>query len=275
MTIDSRTKPTMAVLGHGGMLGHMACARFRGEFRVVTTDVRYDDRVPGPYFEAVKELAPDVVVNAIGAIKQKVADPAHLDALNGWFPRLLRNALPASCLLIQPSTDCVFDGLRGGYLVSDVPNAVDAYGKSKADGESVQRQPNTYVVRTSIIGPERGGSAAGLLAWFLSRPRNAKVPGYVDHLWNGITTLEWTRFVGELVRNHITGACGMIQPCTVDVATKCDMLRLFAEVFRPDLIIEPVRSSQAIDRSLIPTHVMPPLRQQILELRDACLDRSV
>ncbi len=64
------------------------------------------------------EIKPDVVVNAIGIIKQQAEayDQAYALTINAILPHKLKNLCQlAGARLIQISTDCVFSGRRGMY----------------------------------------------------------------------------------------------------------------------------------------------------------------
>ena len=259
----------LVVLGHRGMLGHVAARYFRERgCEVATTDARFDPGAPEPFLRDVAALAPDVVVNAIGLVKQRSADPGRLLELNAALPLLLRLSLPPHVTLVQPSTDCVFAGTRGGYRVDERPDAMDAYGLSKALGESVASHPNTLVVRVSIIGLELGGGATGLLGWFLSHGDGAALRGFLDHRWNGLTTLEWCRVVDDAL-DQAGGANGqLIQPGTERRWTKAEMLHLFADVWSRRVRIDDVPSGAAVDRSLEPTIRVRPLEDQLRELAE-------
>ena len=87
---------------------------------------------------AIEGISPDVVINAVGLIKQlrTASDPIATIRINSLFPHILHTHCRASgCRLIHISTDCVFDGLRGGYKEDDKPNADDLYGRTKFLGE--------------------------------------------------------------------------------------------------------------------------------------------
>ena len=57
-----------------------------------------------------------------------------------------------------------------------------------------------YLLRGSIVGPERG-EGKSLLNWFLSQNSN-KVNGFIDHMWNGITTLNFAKIVDGMIKNN-------------------------------------------------------------------------
>lgn len=275
----SSTRGPILVLGHRGMLGHVAAAFFREKgFDVATTEARYDPEHPDSFLRAVRDVSPWVVINAIGLIKQRSTDRRDLLDLNAVLPLQLRLALDPDVLLIQPSTDCVFSGRKGRRSVAEPPDATDAYGLSKAMGEYVARYPATVVVRCSIIGPELGAKPAGLLGWFLSQPEGAVLTGFANHSWNGITTLEWCNLVSEIISRFGSQPeptpGDLVQPGTERVYSKAEMLHLFAREFNRPVRIEDGSVGEPVDRSLEPTLVCKPLPEQLRELATWMAERG-
>lgn len=206
------------VVGGTGMLGHKLAHELGADGGLeVHATVR---RPPAPEFAApgvryhagvdlsagsaaiapvLRALAPDVVVNAVGAIKQKDLYAAMDETwlLNASLPHLLAllNPNPAG-RVVHFSTDCVFRGDRGGYAEADAPDALDLYGRSKACGE-MDYGPH-LTLRTSIVGWETGGHL-GLLSWFLGQPRGSELRGYTHAVYSGLPTATLSRTVRELV----------------------------------------------------------------------------
>src|SRR6185295_6423393 len=184
-----RTTRRILVLGATGMLGHKLCQQLpRGGHGVVGTTRGEADplRRLEPIFggcellggidptqrtsllEAFNQAQPDVVVNAVGIVKQK--KEAHDEALSQAVNAELPHQLAALCAeggarLLHVSTDCVFDGARGAYLETDPVNATDLYGQSKARGETRPDEPSALTLRTSIIGREIQRETHGLVEW--------------------------------------------------------------------------------------------------------------
>jgi dTDP-4-dehydrorhamnose reductase len=186
----------------------------------------------------------DYVINAIGAIPQRCENTGLLYSVNAIFPsRLAVVAERCGVKVINISTDCVYSGLRGGYLETDTPDAADDYGKSKALGEI----SNPYVLnlRCSIVGVEPKGGYS-LFGWFLSRPKKYTAQGYVNHFWNGITTLHFSK----ICHGIIEGRAKMVEAtnCTPHIipsgwVTKYQLLKLCGEYFnRSDITIKPTVS---------------------------------
>ncbi len=249
------------VLGQRGMLGHVVVRYLREVGHEVIEGGRYDGRIELGDVEAVINCA-GVVRGTDGLFLANALLPLHLAArLNGR-------------LLVQPSTDCVFDGKQGWYGPDSRPDATDDYGLSKRLGEGCLAFPGVVVLRTSIVGP--GG---GLLGWFLGQP--GPVEGWTDHVWNGITTLAWAGLAADALAGGI--GPGLHQPTTALKITKYDLLRLFGEVFHHPIEVLPKRTGAArsrrspssrhvsagpLDRSLAPTRFVPPLRDQLVALRE-------
>ena len=260
----------IVILGDKGMLGQMAVRYFRERsFEVIEIPHRYEPETHGAFMEALREHAGAVVINAIGRIKQKSESARELIWANALLPLDLADGLGSDQLLIQPSTDCVFSGKAGRpYNRSDHPDASDDYGWSKRLGETaLLSRNNTVIFRVSIIGPEWGENPKGLLGWFLSQQPGSKLRGYVNHLWNGITTLEWCRQVEDYLARHEKGSpCRIVQLGTAESYTKYEMLRLFQEIFGTDFEISEFATEETVDKRLAPDIVSKPLPEQLRNL---------
>lgn len=261
----------VVVLGATGMLGAAVAdvlAQTRGIH--VTATAREDPRhweqrhpwYKWEYFDAEEyhpqELArliaaTDWVVNAIGVIKPRIhpSDTSTVERairVNAIFPHsLARIAEQQGCRVIQIATDCVFQGRHGGYLETDRQDATDIYGKTKSLGEVIS--PAVFHLRCSIVGLELR-SHVSLLDWFRFQPKGAQVDGFIDHMWNGITTLAY----GRICRTIISSAPprnNLQHLVPADAVSKNELLRLFSRSFqRSDITIAPKPAPESIDRTL-------------------------
>lgn len=156
-------------------------------------------------FEIINEInnhKPSYVINCIGKIKQKVSkNTSNLYFVNGLIPILLSKYLNKNIIFIHPSTDCVYSGKsKNIYSHENVRDAEDDYGKSKILGESsLHFREKIIIFRTSIIGEEIGNQKYGLLSWF-TKNKLSTLKGYENHYWNGITTLEWSKIMFDILR---------------------------------------------------------------------------
>ncbi|GAB6152831.1 SDR family oxidoreductase [Desulfosporosinus burensis] len=191
------------------------------------------------------DVSPDLVVNCIGVIKQvpKAQDPLATITANALLPhRIALLCSAAGSRLIHVSTDCVFDGEKGGYLESDVSNAHDLYGRTKFLGEVAY--PHCVTLRTSIIGHELKGNY-GLVEWFLSQEK--KVRGFRQVIYSGFPTVELARIIRDYVipNSEMMG----LYHVSSDPISKYELLKLIKVQYDKNVEIEP-EDSFRLDRSL-------------------------
>lgn len=196
--------------------------------------------------DIIFRLKPDVIINAVGIIKQLPSAKNVIKTLtvNSIFPHQLAEiANQIKARLITISTDCVFNGKKGKYIETDVPDADDLYGKSKHLGEVTF--DNCLTIRTSIIGRELL-TAHSLMEWFLSN-RGKAVKGYTKAIYSGFPTLILAEIIGDLIENH-PQMQGLYHVSSEPI-NKYELLKLVNADYHADVIIEPFEDFK-IDRSL-------------------------
>ena len=195
----------------------------------------------------------DWIINATGATNRAIdeSSPESIDnaiKINVGIPiGLIQHIEQNETRVLQIATDCVYSGNTGSYTEIHKHDALDVYGKTKSLGE-VPHQKMHYL-RCSIIGPEPKEKKF-LLEWLLAQPRGANVTGYTDHLWNGVTTLQFARVAAAIVRSETTPPA--IQHLTpADTVTKAELLKIIARSYgRNDLEIQEQPTGTRVDRSL-------------------------
>lgn len=195
--------------------------------------------------QVVAQARPDVIINAVGLIKQLSGGNSVSEAvpINTLLPhRLQILADIAGARLVHVSTDCVFSGRKGGYTEADEADASDVYGMSKYLGEVDAH--NAITLRTSIIGHELA-SANGLAEWFLSQERAVK--GFTRAIFSGLPTDELARAVRDFVlpRPKLTG----LYHVSAEPIAKYDLLQLVGKAYGHNIEIIP-DGELRIDRSL-------------------------
>lgn len=208
---------------------------------IVGCDVENHDSLVNVF----QRIKPDVVVNCIGLIKQvaDADDPLLALPINSLLPhRLAALCALGKARLIHISTDCVFNGSRGGYTEDDESDATDLYGKSKYIGEVYAS--HTITLRTSIIGHELQ-SAHGLVEWFLLQKEQCN--GYNRAIFSGLPTAALAQLIRDIVipKPDLFG----LYHVAAKPISKFDLLSLIAEVYGKSIAIEP-DDHLVIDRSL-------------------------
>lgn len=190
----------------------------------------------------------DYVVNCIGILNKDAEDfPSKAIWFNSYFPHYLEEITKETkTKIIHISTDCVFSGKEGGYTENDTKNGIGFYAQSKALGELTNDKDVT--IRTSIIGPELNQNGIGLFHWFMSQSDEAKLSGYTNALWSGLTTLELAKIVLEIISQNISG---LIQVAPSSKIDKYNLISLFNSIYKNGKIAIEPNGNYHVDKSLV------------------------
>lgn len=269
-----RQRKKVLILGLNGMLGRGVARAFSGHsdnFEVFATtrpgtvsqasslisgDIKVSSLEAGTddLQERLGDLGAGItIINCIGIVKSQI-DPAskssRLQAIsvNSIFPHHLAEfAERNGHRVLQIGTDCVFSGDKGAYVETDPHDCSDVYGQSKSIGEV--ESESTMVIRSSIVGPEV--TQRSLWGWLASLDRNAQIGGYIDHLWNGVTSQHFGGLCAGLVMSPELFSPGTQHWLPADVVTKFELVTLVLErLGRYDVVVESTQAGTRIDRSL-------------------------
>ena len=256
--MKSESQIEILILGGKGMLGHKLFQRLRPRFPGTWCTLRGPiddpatrglelfssgqvleccDAADFPALEKMLlEWRPGVVINCVGVIKQRTA--AKLAVPSIILNALLPHRLAELCgrwggKLIHFSTDCVFDGRRGGYEETDLTNAEDLYGRTKALGEV--SAANALTLRTSIIGRELDHFQS-LLEWLLGQNQK-QVRGYTRAFYSGVTTNFMAKVAGDLIERH-PQVSGLYQVTSAKIS-KFNLLCLLRDAYGLDIDVVP------------------------------------
>lgn len=252
------------ILGKNGMLGNAVFKYLKDylDIKPIEINYRYPDN---SFFEEIKNSSPDFIINCIGVIPQKKPQDTEYKLINTDLPIELDKL---GYKIIHPSTDCEFSGnipKDMSYLSTDRMDATDMYGLSKVKATEyiLENGKNTKILRTSIIGHENNNSYS-LLDWFLSQ--NGEVRGYSNHLWNGITTLEWAMQAVNLIDNWDDYKT-LTQIGTKDIHSKYDILCIAKDVYNKNILINDFETENTVNKTLVPDIITKPLKEQLEELK--------
>ena len=156
------------ITGASGMLGTDLAAALAG--RDVTALSRADLDITDPAAVAEAVAGHDVILNtaAYTRVDDAETDEATATLVNGTAPGYLADAARAAgAILVQYSTDYVFDGSATSPYEEDAPlHPLNAYGRSKATGERAALDGNpwrTIVLRTAWIYGAHGPNFASTM----------------------------------------------------------------------------------------------------------------
>ena len=260
------------VLGYTGMLGRYVYSYFKskGYTNIVGVSRKNIDasNVQMDRINAVLYTDNAVIINCIGLINSR-SDVGKFDfiSVNSVFPYLLSDICSKTgSKLIHITTDCVFDGIDGNYDEKHIHNAKDIYGITKSLGEP----ENATVIRTSIIGEELNNKRS-LLEW-VRLNKNKEVLGYTNHIWNGITCLQFAKVCEDIIDNKLFWK-GVKHVYSPESISKYELLKLISKVYDLNLQVKEHETETVCNRTITSirnevTIDIPGLEVQLEEMRE-------
>ena len=257
------------VFGSTGMLGHMVMKLLTAnkQFAVCGThllapeDKYYFDVKQGlEKLDSIREANNDFdfFTNCIGitANKINVSDSESVIRameINAIFPhQLAAYARNKKSRVIHISTDGVFSGSSECYDEDCPHDCLDLYGKTKSIGEV--HSDNFLNIRCSIIGPSPF-EKAGLFEWFQSQQAGSVISGYTNHLWSGVTTLQFAELCVKImeagrfdVLREESAAFHFSPNCPV---SKYELLTILKDCLGKDIAINSVSHGQNLVRRIL------------------------
>ena len=151
----------------------------------------------------IQEIKPDVIVNAAAytAVDKAEVEEDLANTINGVSVGVLaEQAKKYNALFIHYSTDYVFDGKKAGrYTEEDMPNPINAYGRSKLAGEKAIQETgvNHLILRTSWVYSVRGNNFLNTIL------RLTKERDELNIVADQIGTPTWARLIAETTSHCI------------------------------------------------------------------------
>lgn len=270
------------LIGAGGMLGYVTYQYLRSqqyEVSGVTRTKSYPDIIcldatDQISINAFLERTPfDVIINcAAFLVKRSEERKSAAIKVNTWLPHYLEEFCDFhDKYLIQVSTDGVFSGKTGRYQERSLSDANTFYGKSKFLGEVMG--DHALTIRSGFWGADVNPEGYGLFQWFARQ--EGKVFGYSKAVFNGVSNLEFAKFVVSAIQNRWTGVYHL---CASDIISKYSFLNIEKEIFKKETEVI-ADEGVSTDRSLVCTrsdihYQQKTFRMMMTELRDWMAERT-
>ena len=161
----------LLLLGKGGQVGWELQRSLAplGELIALdfaSTDFHADFSRPEQLADTVRQVRPDVIVNAAAhtAVDKAESEPEFARKLNATSPGVVAQAArEIGALMVHYSTDYVFDGSgTAPWKETDATGPLSVYGRTKLEGEQLVAQhcAKHLIFRTSWVYAARGGNFA-------------------------------------------------------------------------------------------------------------------
>ncbi|GAB7525616.1 dTDP-4-dehydrorhamnose reductase family protein [Paraburkholderia sp. 2C] len=252
----------VALIGASGLLGRAIAQRLsqQTQWQVVQTafahaqasQVPLDIRDENAIARFVDQQAPDAIVIAAAERRPDVCenDPALARALNVDAVRAIASAAQRhGAWVLSISTDYVFDGTRPPYRHDAPPAPVNAYGRSKLEGEQAlfDTTGNGCVLRLPLLyGPMVGwqeSAVTSLVPAIAASASAARHPAVMDAWATRYPTFtpDVAFVIVQMLERHARGepVCGITQWSGDEPMTKYDIAQRLADALGVDAQLTP------------------------------------
>jgi dTDP-4-dehydrorhamnose reductase len=277
-------KKKVLILGSTGMLGHQVVKYFEDISDFIVNDISYRKKLSertivldamnkAALEKIIVKLNPDFIINCIGILIRGDHDQEKIIYLNAYLPHQLKKiAKKINSKLIHVSSDCVFSGLKGQYMETDLRDGQGLYSQTKKLGEI--NDDTNLTIRTSFIGPELKNDGEGIFHWFMNQ--TGTIEGFKKSIWSGVSAIELSKAIKWAIENNITGLYHVTNNSFI---SKYDLLQLFKKCTKKSIRIEAV-DGKPVDKSFRDTRLLidyeiPSYEKMVNEMIDLVASKRV
>ncbi len=195
------------LLGKNGQVGWELSRSLLPLGEVIAIDFPgFDLSRPETIPAVVQAIKPNVIVNAAAytAVDKAEEEEGLATIINGTAVGVLaEEAKKLNALLIHYSTDYVFDGTKASaYTEEDIPNPINAYGRSKLAGEQAIAQSGCdyLTLRTTWVYAARGHN------FLLTMLRLAKTREELSIVADQFGAPTWARNIADATAHVLAAA---------------------------------------------------------------------
>tara|TARA_R110001592_G_scaffold317062_2_gene593730 strand:+ start:8634 stop:9434 length:801 start_codon:yes stop_codon:yes gene_type:complete len=257
------------VFGSNGMLGTYVTSYLKQFYDVIPLtrkDLELSNLTDLTFFEFINKKIQknDIIINCSGIIKN-TNNINDMIMVNSVFPNLLAKLKNN---VIHITTDCVYNDIDGNYNENSKICCNDNYSQSKQLGEN----GNLTIIRTSIIGECIDDKS--LLEW-VKMNSGKTIDGYINHLWNGVTCLELSKFIKTIIKEktYWKGVRHIFSPTTV---SKYDLVSIINDVYNLNININKKKTEPCYRNlnTIYHNPILNDIRFQINELKNFNLPKE-
>lgn len=216
----------------------------RNDFQYIEIDITNQNQLT----KELLKIKPDYIVNtaAMTQVDACENDKVKCDTLNvnvvQWLAAICQEL---SAHLVHISTDFIFDGKKGWYKETDVPNPLSYYGFSKLKSEQILEKSNINytILRTSLVyGKVFDMSRSNIVLWVKESLENKREITIVDDQFRAPTYVEDLALACKISMDK--NATGIFNIASSKLLSIYEIAMEIAEVFDLDnSYIKPIASS--------------------------------
>jgi dTDP-4-dehydrorhamnose reductase len=202
----------------------------------------------GAVSRLIEDTKPDLIINcaAVASLDACEQNPDLAEQLNTHLPaEIAQKAASLSIPFIHLSTDAMFDGQKGNYAESDLPNPINQYARTKLRAEQLVAEANAdaIIARINFYGWSLSGRRSLSEFFFNHLQAGKRLNGFVDLYYSPMLVCDLIDMLFQMLEKNLHG----LYHVSVDEAlSKYDFGCRLARTFGFDEgLIEPISWKEA------------------------------
>lgn len=218
------------ITGGDGQLGRSFSSNYQEKYNILSPgrdslDITNEEQI----LKVIKEFQPNIILNcaAMTDVDGCEDNPIIAETINALAIKNLLDVFKG--FFIHISTDYVFDGKKGPYKESDIPNPINMYGKTKLFGEEiVKNNSNQWVIlRTNVLFGL--ASKASFVSWVVnSLKENKEIFVVNDQINNPVWINDFAKIIDLVISNNLKG---LFHVGSDTLSSRYEFANMIAEVF--------------------------------------------
>ena len=158
----------------------------------------------------IMTVKPDLIIHcaALANLDLAEANPELAYLINtDVTEQIAKTAARERIQLVHISTDAVFDGVKGGYSETDLPNPVSVYAKSKLAAERVIQAfyPEAIIARVNFYGWSLSGKRSLAEFFYNNLSAGRQMNGFTDVLFCPLYVEDLSKLLIDMAAKHLAG----------------------------------------------------------------------
>lgn len=272
------------ILGSNGLLGQSLVQKFSSDFKIVGVSIEGDNNITNidmDYYQVdiinrpemhrfLDEIQPDIVINAAAYTD---VDNSEKEGELCWntnvraIENVIESKLNPKSILIQISTDYVFDGTEPPYRELDKPNPRGNYARSKMAAENIVKSSHFeyMIIRTQVLYGTGNRVRQNFVTWVVNQLKaGKKIKVVTDQIGNPSYTHDVSEAIYRLLNSE---NYGLFHVSGNEIISRYDFALKIADIFNLDKdLIESIttnRLEQEAPRPINSTFVLDKLYNNI------------
>ncbi len=201
------------------------------EFRIIKQDLL----APGAVERWLDKLQPDWVIHcaALANLEACEANPELAKQLNSDLPaKLAAHVARGGARFLHVSTDAVFDGRKGDYCETDLPNPLSVYARTKLAGEYAvaAANPQAIIARVNLFGWSLTGKRSLAEFFYYNLKAGKQVMGFTDVYFCPLLANHLGQIFIQMLAGGLSGLYHVV--CSQSVS-KYTFGQMIAQKFQP------------------------------------------